>query len=97
MFLVNIETPIGTNLYKTDSIARYAEQVVLRQAEDQGRVQQRRQRQPRVYYNEIQRNETSNFSQLRPCAWRRWSCPSSRPPSAPCAILFPRHPTRASK
>ena len=31
MFLVNIETPIGTNLYKTDSIARYAEQVVLRQ------------------------------------------------------------------
>ena len=70
MFLVNIETPIGTNLYKTDSIARYAEQVVLAPAEDQGRVQQRRQRQPRVYYNEIQRTRPAT-TRSSSCAWRR--------------------------
>ena len=64
MFLVNIETPIGTNLYKTDSIARYAEQVVLRQDKVKAVYTNVGKGNPRVYYNEIQRNETSNFSQL---------------------------------
>ena len=56
MFLVNIETPIGTNLYKTDSIARYAEQVVLRQDKVKAVYTNVGKGNPRVYYNEIQRN-----------------------------------------
>jgi multidrug efflux pump subunit AcrB len=64
MFLVNIETPLGTSLRATDSVARYAEQKIRdlpglkNYATNVGRGN------PRIYYNVIPQNEVSNYAQL---------------------------------
>ncbi|MBC7903168.1 MAG: efflux RND transporter permease subunit [Gemmatimonadaceae bacterium] len=64
MFLVNIETPMGTSLTATDSVARYVEAgikgipLVKSFASNIGRGN------PRIYYNVIPQNEVSNYAQL---------------------------------
>ncbi|MEJ7738748.1 MAG: efflux RND transporter permease subunit [Chitinophagaceae bacterium] len=64
MFLVNIETPLGTNLYKTDSIARYAETVVKQNAKVNAVFTNVGKGNPPIYYNAAPRNEASNYAQL---------------------------------
>ena len=64
MFLVNIETPLGTSLSATDTVARYVEREIghlpglKNYATNVGRGN------PRIYYNVIPRNEASNYAQL---------------------------------
>ena len=64
MFMVNIETPDGTNLYETDRIAKYVEgelnkhKLIKTYATNVGKGN------PRIYYNVIQQNESENFAQV---------------------------------
>jgi multidrug efflux pump subunit AcrB len=64
MFLVNIETPLGTSLSATDSVAAWVEGQVStipalkNYATNVGRGN------PRIYYNVIPRNESSNYAQI---------------------------------
>ncbi len=64
MFMVNIETPDGTNLYETNRIAKYVEgelnkhKLIKTYATNVGKGN------PRIYYNVIQQNETENFAQV---------------------------------
>ncbi len=64
MFMVNIQTPEGTNLYETDRIARYVEgelnkhKLIKTYATSVGKGN------PRIYYNVIQQNEAENFAQI---------------------------------
>jgi len=64
MFMVNIETPEGTNLYETDRIAKYVEgelnkhKLIKTYATNVGKGN------PRIYYNVIQQNEAENFAQI---------------------------------
>lgn len=64
MFMVNIETPLGTNLYKTDSITRYVEQVIRQKPEVKSVFTNVGKGNPRVYYNVNPKNDASNFAQL---------------------------------
>lgn len=64
MFLVNIETPLGTNIYKTDSIARKVEQVVSKLPEVESVSANIGKGNPRIYYNVGQKNESTNYAQL---------------------------------
>jgi multidrug efflux pump subunit AcrB len=63
-FLINIETPNGTSVYETDRVARYVEA----QLKDDARIKYYTTNvgkgNPRIYYNVIQRNETTNFAQF---------------------------------
>ncbi|PWT97181.1 MAG: multidrug transporter AcrB [Bacteroidetes bacterium] len=64
MFMINIETPLGTSLNSTDSVARYVEKEIRNipglknYATNVGRGN------PRIYYNVIPQNEVSNYAQL---------------------------------
>jgi multidrug efflux pump subunit AcrB len=64
MFVVNIETPLGTNLYKTDSVARYAEGLLLQNPKIKAVFSNVGKGNPRIYYNAAPRNEASNYAQL---------------------------------
>jgi multidrug efflux pump subunit AcrB len=64
MFLINIETPLGTNLSETDRVARDVERVVLKIPKLRNYSTNIGKGNPRVYYNIIQRSESSNFAQL---------------------------------
>jgi len=64
MFLVNIEAPLGTNLYETNRIAKYAEQEVLKVKEVKTVTSNVGKGNPRIYYNVNPQNESSNFAQL---------------------------------
>lgn len=64
MFLVNIETPLGTNLYKTDSIAAYAEKIVLKDKRVQSVYTNVGKGNPKIYYNVGQHKDAANFAQL---------------------------------
>jgi len=64
MFLINIETPLGTNIYKTDSLARVVERIVASRKEVKSVSTNVGKGNPRVYYNIAQRNESPNFAQL---------------------------------
>lgn len=64
MFIINIETPNGTNIYKTDSITRYVEAELKKFDEVRSFATNVGKGNPRIYYNVIPRNESENFSQL---------------------------------
>ena len=64
MFLVNIETPLGTSLYETDRVARLVEQELSRHPEVRSYATNVGRGNPRVYYNVIQRNNAANFAEL---------------------------------
>jgi multidrug efflux pump subunit AcrB len=63
-FLVNIETPEGASLSRTDSAARFAERTLLAQPEVRGVFTNVGKDNPLVYYNVNQRGERSNRAQL---------------------------------
>ncbi|SFF37510.1 efflux RND transporter permease subunit [Thermoflexibacter ruber] len=64
MFLVNIEAPLGTNLYETNRIAKYAEQEIMKIKEVKSVTTNVGKGNPRIYYNVNPQNESSNFAQL---------------------------------
>ena len=64
MFLVNIETPLGASLSATDSVARYVEQEISHLPDLKNYATNVGRGNPRIYYNVIPRNESSNYAQL---------------------------------
>lgn len=64
MFLVNIETPAGTNLYETDRIVRQVEDTVKTTEGIRSFATNVGKGNPRIYYNVFQQNESENFGQL---------------------------------
>ena len=64
MMLVNIETPLGTNLDETDRIAREVETAILERPVVASVSANVGKGNPRVYYNEFQRQASPNFAQL---------------------------------
>lgn len=63
-FLINIETPEGTSLAATDSVARYVERSLSREPAVRGVFTNVGKDNPFVYYNVSQRLEHSNIAQL---------------------------------
>jgi multidrug efflux pump subunit AcrB len=64
MFLVNIETPVGTNLAGTQKVADFAESHLKKIPEIKYYATNIGQGNPRIYYNEIPRNESENYAQI---------------------------------
>lgn len=64
MFLIDIETPQGTNLKKTNEIARYVEGVLKQEPLISSFATNVGKGNPRVYYNVVQRNESENFAEI---------------------------------
>ncbi|MET7258603.1 efflux RND transporter permease subunit [Dyadobacter fermentans] len=64
MFLIDIETPQGTNLKKTNEIARYVEGVLKQEPLITSFATNVGKGNPRVYYNVVQRNESENFAEI---------------------------------
>ncbi len=63
-FLINIEMPNGTSIYETDKVSRYVEQELKKEKEIKYLSTNVGKGNPRIYYNVIQRNESSNFAQF---------------------------------
>src|SRR5690349_16193479 len=59
MFMINIETPLGTSLATTDSVTKYAEATVKRITGLKNYAANVGHGNPRIYYNVIPRNESS--------------------------------------
>lgn len=64
MFLVNIETPLGTNIYRTDKTARFVESELAKTSVVNNYFTNIGKGNPMIYYNEAQKNETSNYAQI---------------------------------
>jgi multidrug efflux pump subunit AcrB len=64
MFLIDIETPQGTNLKKTNEIARYVEGVLKQEPLITSFATNVGKGNPRIYYNVVQRNESENFAEI---------------------------------
>lgn len=64
MFLVNIETPLGTNLYKTDEVASYAEKIIMKEDRVKAVYTNVGRGNPRIYYNVSPHKDAANFAQL---------------------------------
>ena len=63
-FIINAITPLQTNLEKTDSVARYVEEVVSRVPEVSYYATNVGKGNPRIYYNVVQENERTDFAQV---------------------------------
>ena len=64
MFLVNIETPVGANLQATKKVAEFAERELKKWPEIKYFSTNVGKGNPRIYYNEIPRNESENYAQI---------------------------------
>lgn len=64
MFLIDIETPQGTNLKKTNQVTRYVEAILKQEPLITSFATNVGKGNPRVYYNVIQRNESENFAEI---------------------------------
>jgi multidrug efflux pump subunit AcrB len=64
MFLVNIQTPLGTSLAATDKVARYVEQEISHIPDLKNYATNVGRGNPRIYYNVVPQNEVSNYAQL---------------------------------
>ncbi|MBL0105364.1 MAG: efflux RND transporter permease subunit [Bacteroidetes bacterium] len=63
-FMVNIITPLQTNIYQTDSVARYVESELSKQKEIQYYATNVGKGNPRIYYNVIPENERGDYAQI---------------------------------
>jgi len=63
-FLVNITTPLQSNLSNTDTLVRHVEQEVGKIPELRNFATNVGKGNPRIYYNEIPENERSDYGQL---------------------------------
>lgn len=64
MFMVQIETPEGTNLKATDKVTRYAESVLKQIPEISSFASNVGKGNPRIYYNVGQHNESENYAEI---------------------------------
>lgn len=64
MFLINVETPEGSNIYETDRVTRYVEGEVKKDPLVKSFATNVGNSNPRIYYNVIPRNSTENWAQL---------------------------------
>ncbi|MDJ1472670.1 efflux RND transporter permease subunit [Xanthocytophaga flava] len=64
MFLINIETPEGSNIYETDRVTRYVEANLHQTPEVAYFTSNVGKGNPRIYYNVIQKGESPNFAQI---------------------------------
>ena len=64
MFLINIETPLGTNLYKTEKIAIDIQSEVLKDEKIQAVHTNIGRGNPKIYYNVGPHKKAENFAQL---------------------------------
>lgn len=64
MFLINIETPVGTNLAATDQVAQYVDSVLTTYPQIKNFATNVGKGNPRIYYNVIQREDAENFAQI---------------------------------
>jgi multidrug efflux pump subunit AcrB len=64
MFLINIETPLGTSLQATDQVAKYVEKEIRNIPDLKNYATNVGRGNPRIYYNVIPQNEVSNYAQL---------------------------------
>lgn len=63
-FLINVETPEGSSLGETNRVARYVESQLKGDPSIRHFTTNVGKGNPRIYYNVIQRNEATNFSQF---------------------------------
>lgn len=64
MFLINIETPLGTSLPATDQVAHYVEKEINNIPDLKNYTTNVGRGNPRIYYNVVPQNEVSNYAQL---------------------------------
>lgn len=64
MFMINIETPLGTNLSTTDSVARYVESNIKRIPDLKNYATNVGHGNPRIYYNVISVGNADNKAQI---------------------------------
>lgn len=64
MFMVNIETPLGTSLAKTDSVARYVESHISNIPDLRNYTSNVGHGNPRIYYNVVPVGNADNTAQL---------------------------------
>ncbi len=64
MFLINIETPVGTNLYETNRVSRYVDSVLATKKEVRNFATNVGQGNPRIYYNVIPKDAAENYAQI---------------------------------
>ena len=64
MFLINIKTPLGTNLYRTDKAAKFVEKELNGRKEIKAYFTNVGKGNPDIYYNVFSKNEASNFAQV---------------------------------
>ena len=63
-FIININTPNGSSLDKTDEVAAYVESVLLTKDEIAHYATNVGRGNPRIYYNVMSRHETATHSQI---------------------------------
>jgi len=64
MFLVQIETPEGTNIHVTDKVTRYVESKLKQVPEVSSFASNVGKGNPRIYYNVVPHNESENFAEI---------------------------------
>lgn len=64
MFLVNVSTPVGTNLKATDEVVHFVENELKKEPEIKNIAANIGRGNPRIYYNVIGGAEAENFGQL---------------------------------
>ncbi|TDO24705.1 efflux RND transporter permease subunit [Pedobacter duraquae] len=64
MFLIQIETPEGTNLQTTDQVTRFVESKLKKIPEISSFSSNVGKGNPRIYYNVIPHNESENFAEI---------------------------------
>lgn len=64
MFLINVETPVGTNLAETDRITQYVDSILATYPQVRNFATNVGKGNPRIYYNVIQREDAEYFAQV---------------------------------
>lgn len=64
MFMINIETPLGSSFATTDSVSKYVEQQVKSIPDLKNYATNVGHGNPRIYYNVIPQNTQTNYAQL---------------------------------
>jgi len=63
-FIININTPLQTNIYKTDSVTRYVESELAKIQEIKYFTSNVGKGNPWIYYSEMPENEKSDYAQI---------------------------------
>jgi multidrug efflux pump subunit AcrB len=64
MFLINIQTPLGTSLQATNQVARYVEKEISNLPGLKNYAANIGRGNPRIYYNVVPQNDVSNYAEL---------------------------------